>query len=547
MNSEENKICGRLYVEIEGRLQSPLLIGSGEDCHTDYDLLLTPSGEPFIPGSSLAGALRSYLVKSKNGDGKDVKGCENESDKDVKSGENERDGKNEGGEKYAEELFGTLGWALRSKEEKKKNDTPEYQSRLFVSDAVIKDYEIIRRDGVGLDQHKTAREGAKFELQAIQAGAKCTMRFEIVVREKGIRKKEKENEIKDEDRLKNAFEEDLEKLAACISGMSRGSLRVGAKSRRGFGRLTVDSARKISFDLGSREAFLQWLDWDWEKLKADDRKNWKWEESAPKPGPAEHHLVMPLAIKNTILIRDYAAFRHVNENDQDKNPSFRQLMGRQGVSHDGDDKGPIPVIPGTTWAGAVRSYVAGMVCMFWESMSSPALPASVIPWEAAQRLLEPFFGTWAGDGQTKGTEKVKRASCLVFDESIIEDGHSLHTVRNAIDRFTGGSANRALFEEAFWTGGETALGVRWDESGLKPEEAEALLGMLIWAAWGLENGFLTVGGETAVGRGIFEQTGDLELDGVTENDIKTKIESGLKAAAAWCKAAKKKAAEVEEK
>ena len=60
-----NKICGRLCVEMTGHLASPLSIGSGEEEHSDSDVVFRASGEPYIPGSSLAGALLEYSAAIK--------------------------------------------------------------------------------------------------------------------------------------------------------------------------------------------------------------------------------------------------------------------------------------------------------------------------------------------------------------------------------------------------------------------------------------------------------------------------------------------------
>lgn len=45
-------------------LQSPLILGNGEDETTDYDLLRDLEGNPFIPGTSLAGVMRSAVTES---------------------------------------------------------------------------------------------------------------------------------------------------------------------------------------------------------------------------------------------------------------------------------------------------------------------------------------------------------------------------------------------------------------------------------------------------------------------------------------------------
>lgn len=41
-----NKICGRLCVEMTGHLASPLSIGSGEEEHSDSDVVFGRPGNP---------------------------------------------------------------------------------------------------------------------------------------------------------------------------------------------------------------------------------------------------------------------------------------------------------------------------------------------------------------------------------------------------------------------------------------------------------------------------------------------------------------------
>ena len=52
-------VIKRLVFYIQIQLESPLNVASGEDEWTDADILLDFDGNPFVPGSSLAGAMRS--------------------------------------------------------------------------------------------------------------------------------------------------------------------------------------------------------------------------------------------------------------------------------------------------------------------------------------------------------------------------------------------------------------------------------------------------------------------------------------------------------
>ena len=75
--------------------------------------------------------------------------------------------------------------------------------------------------------------------------------------------------------------------------------------------------------------------------------------------------------------------------------------------------------------------------------------------------------------------------------------------RNAIDRFTGGTVDGALFTEKTWYGGTTELviSLRGDKK-MTEEEKTALAATLA----DLHFGFLAVGGETSIGRGLFKIT-----------------------------------------
>lgn len=111
-------VIKRLVFYIQIQLESPLNVASGEDEWTDADILLDFDGNPFVPGSSLAGAMRSYI-----------------------------------GEKDNEwELFGFS-----------KDDIEGKMSPLLISDLVFDQEPVIGvRDGVGLNEKKVVKDGCKF-------------------------------------------------------------------------------------------------------------------------------------------------------------------------------------------------------------------------------------------------------------------------------------------------------------------------------------------------------------------------------------------------
>lgn len=469
MTDRENKICARIFIEILGKLASPLLTGSGEDEFTDMDLLMTENGIPLLSGSTLAGSLRSFMEK--------------------KSGVQETD-----------DLFGTSGWGI-SAEKQRQPEEIEYQSRIFVYDTLLKDAYVTRRDGVRLDEYKTSGEGQKYDMQVVETGAGYRMRLEIVVREM---------QVQAAGGIKEAIESDLRRVKLCIDGLAWGDITLGARSSRGFGRLEVCEAGYQIFRMDQEKDFYNWLDWNWDIKSAVNLEN-KWDLKS-KNTVYEHRmhcLRIPLKIKNTLLVRQYSASAWGDF------PGGRNCLTAgygQLTLHNG-----IAVIPGSTWAGAIRSYLAARINEYMGYSG----------WQKAQEALDFYFGTWNQEIEAEE----RKHSQLVIGETAIKGGHVQSAARTSIDRFTGGALNGALFDEDFWVKGTVDLEIRWSDDNWKDEEECVLLGLLLWAIYGLQNGLLAVGGETGVGRGIFESAGVVYLD----NREFTQQGEYLKAAAEWCR------------
>lgn len=495
-----NKICGRMLVRIKGTLASPMLVGSGENKETDMDAALGADGMPFIPGSSLAGVLKSDYDSRK---------------------------------KYSKIIDDTF---LFGSPQFKKGEI-SYQSRIFVYDTTLGDENtrLFSRDGVKLNQYKASQDMSRFDMQMVPAGTCYTMRLELLVREALLEQysqranREQHHSSQSANReqyfsiLSAIWEQDKRNLMASLESMGQGFLRLGARTSRGFGRLAMEEVKCRTFDMGTPDAYQEWLDWDqnWESERFFSKADVLFKEGKPCVEPAseeclskKHCFSASFSVANTLLIREY---RTGLEDKLD----YGQLTVMSPA-----DKSPKAVVPGSSWAGAVRSYLAERIVELGGADS----------WEAAQRRLDPFFGTWAVFGQR---DKLA-GSAVIFEESVIEDGRFLTLVRNSIDRFTGGAANQALFCERVCAGGKLELQIRWQERGeldgtafrgrdLSQKEHKILCGLLLWAYFGLQHGILPIGGETGVGRGILIPVGGALLDGK-----ELEQESCLRAAADWC-------------
>ena len=215
--------------------------------------------------------------------------------------------------------------------------------------------------------------------------------------------------------------------------------------------------RQVVFDLRSVDELKQWLDFNPEKYD-------KWESVDVLEGMSKSSsITVHLKQRGGLSIRRYTT--EPSENDVAQ-PDMEQLTahGENGVE---------PVIPGTTWAGAIRHRMNEFG----------------IDGEIESNLF----------GMVSGNEKKK--SAIIFGESRLTGAKGKVISRNTIDRFTGGTKDAALFTEKTFYGGETDLVVSWSDA-MDDNVIDALAATLT----DLHYGFLAIGGETSIGRGLFEIT-----------------------------------------
>ena len=192
-----------------------------------------------------------------------------------------------------------------------------------------------------------------------------------------------------------------------------------------------------------------------------DDECWKNAQAVELTKPSDlTGITLSLKQRGGISIRRYSTDVSDGENAA---PDYEQLSLRIGV----------PVIPGTSWAGAFRARF----CEF-----------------AGEEKADGLFGHIE--------ENVKQArnkkSAIYFSESMLDGGYYKTVTRNSIDRFTSGTNDGALYTEKTYYGGSTELELLFTEKQ-SDDVKRAVLAVIA----DLDNGFLSVGGLTSVGRGIF--------------------------------------------
>ena len=427
-------ILKKKYIRIRFRLKSTLSIGSGENALSDHDLVRDAKGRPYIPASAIAGVTRDILAAN----------LSSESDRS----------------KF-EDNFGIV---LTDGSE----DTAK-ESRLIFYDATldVKDdssYFSTVRDSVALDEYKTARKGAKFDLEVLEPGVKFTTFVE-----------------------QSFYASDdidyTDEIAAAFCG---GYVRFGSKTTRGYGEIETVEVKQRTFDFlnGEQNA---WLDFD---LFQDI----DWEEATNTETTfTEKQQVLRLDLKQAsgISVRKYTT--KVSDGERfmpDSEQMTVHVVNGGSVNNETENAAvmEVPVIPGTTWTGAFRHRMKEFGVNVDEAFGYVKVKKTGDKSE--------------NDRGDDDGEKVR--SLISFSESRIEDAKPKVLSRNAIDRFSGGTKDGALFREKTWYGGRTTLEISWRGRGIKmPDDVRKGLAAAITD---LHFGFLAIGGETSIGRGLFSLT-----------------------------------------
>lgn len=416
-----NPVIKKKVYRVELNLVSPVCVSSGYEGMTDSDVIRDYDGNPFIPGTSLAGAFRDYA-----------------NDKKMLFGDDKADGK---------------------------------MSPLFISDLTFDGpVNIDYRDSVALTDDKTSEDGAKFDFEVVEC-KDAHFFMELTVRDK------------DSESTFNAAINEI------FKGIQRHEIRLGSKKTRGYGIIEI---KDIFWNEYSGDGYLNYAE-----CYNNNCDYSQWREYTLEPANDKQwvHIEVPLKQRGGISIRRYLI---QTDGYSDENlPDYESLTNSNNES----------VIPGTSFSGAIRHRIYEIL--------------KTIKKENPQDIVNEMFGYVGTDGSQK--------SRIVIDETVIEGAQELVTVRNSVSRFEGATVNGALYKEKTYVSGKLALKFSIDNYYLINAFAKGELWkieLILLAVKDLQNGFLAVGGQTAIGRGLFKKDKDkkIQITGKTvdENNEETK-------------------------
>ena len=372
------------------------------------DVLRDYDNNPFVAGSTLAGAFRDYL--------------------DL------RDDKR-----------GIMGFSDHS-------ESCGEMSRIFISDISFEnELTVVTRDGVGLDENKNTITGAKFDMEAVDTGAKGEFWIETVIRDG-----EDPGEVE-------------QSINTILTGIDNGDIRIGGKKTRGFGRLRVIDVRRKIFDASN--IFDYRYAYDNTSYSENDIL-----ELSTNLSNKYVTIEVPLKIRGGISIRQYQAKKG--------EPDYKHITANGKA-----------VVPGTSFGGAIRSRTL--------AVAKEVLRESGLDSKSIASIMDYLFGFVAV--KQKNTAHISRIS---FSESIIEGGSFLNITRTAVSRFDNSVKNGALYSEKTHVGGELTLEIK-----VEKDVAAWAIPLILPAILDLRNGYLPIGGLVSVGRGIFEENGAVLING----------------------------------
>ncbi|MDR2492522.1 MAG: RAMP superfamily CRISPR-associated protein [Coriobacteriales bacterium] len=454
---ERNRL--KAFVWIKGKLvaQSAFLTQSYDNEIYDSIVLRDAAGRPYVPGTSLAGALRVRMQEA---------------------------GTSDAPPEVVEAMFGS---EAREKAGSAPSNDEGLQSALIVNEcyALLEDgreQRISIRDGIALSEdERTVAPRALYDYEVVEAGAAYELRLELIVRDG----RHPAEQVALLDRLVKTLLDD--------------DLIVGAKGSRGLGRFRLESPEvyvvKLSDD-GARDAYRD-FDWStsafspWEevggiqKVLTDSENN---TESTITPLPPCWDVVRyDIKVPGSLLIRDYRR----PDLMADATMLTTTRYGKDEQASNGSSK-PVryPLIPGTSWGGLLRGAVRRVL------KDDFGLDASV-----CQALLARCFGADYHEVKQKKSEAL--ASGVLIDETVVKKcayTGPIDVTRTALDRFTGGVVAGHLFTDGVIVAVTAQLTVRYPR-----DDASRWMRQLVeLALLDVDEGFAALGGEVSVGRGLVE-------------------------------------------
>jgi len=471
----------RRIARVTIELTTPLHLGNGLPGEvTDAGVATDANGLPAVPGSSLAGSLRSAL-------------------------------RERSGAQAAADIFGDSLSDKEANRARKESGLPSRSSRISVSWACIHDAddrpvegiateadevllaarEPTLRDHVRIDSRGAAEERGKFDELAVHAGHRFTFEMELVAT------------ADDPD--------DEESWNALLGILCSGDLRIGGKSRRGFGAFKPVRIAQAVFDLSDPEGFTAYRDHPVSLTASADGLSERELDPASSSAPFATLRLKPRGLWM------FGGGADVAENTRGVDLAPVRDTRIVWTEDKAEVIADVVYLPGSSVKGALShriayhyNRIAGIFAKTDEhpdGVEDPSL-ASGPENNPAVKLLFGYVKT--------KEEKGLRGRVLIDDVYLSPEVPDLRVPHVKIDGFTGGAFPGALFDERPLLGlppeipaMEISVRLLETEAILKEAEGPRALEALKAALEDLSTGDLPLGG--GVNRGLGAMDGEIKF------------------------------------
>jgi CRISPR/Cas system CSM-associated protein Csm3 (group 7 of RAMP superfamily) len=293
-------IVKRMLLKAKLELISPLIIGGGRSLYGDSDVIVLKdeNGQPFIPSSSITGALKHAFDEYEyTGDASDYE-------------ENKR-------------WFWGGEYHLKVDGECVKRSC---QSAFVIADMMVPEGSraaVTIRDGIKINRKTGIVEThKKFDFEIVEPGIAFDFKMEVLIRK--------------------AFDMELFRsffnwITAILSG---GEFAIGARTGQGFGCCKLEDLTAYEFDYRKPEHIIAWLSGDYSNvlLVYDPLQL----PRAFHPRHKQFHIKAEFNIKNALIVGSYSG-----------NPQAPDKVHIKSRNH--NQSKDIAILPGTSLRGAIRS------------------------------------------------------------------------------------------------------------------------------------------------------------------------------------------------
>ena len=449
-----HRFLARFVIEAE----TPLAVGSGEkDVLTDALVATDVNGLPYIPGTAIAGVVRHMIEEVKPEDFNVNK---------IFGFQDKKDGR-------GSEIIFTEAKILNS-----KGEVVDGMNLKAKEDSLLKYYdELPIRQHVRINDKGVTDKAGKFDEQVIFAGTRFCFEMEMVAKGESI----------------DNFNKILEQVQSQ-------AFRIGGGTRSGFGKIKVVDLQTKTLDLTKQEQLKAYL----EKPSVLNSDFWSKENHGQEEIKSNGWITYELKLQPEDFFLFGSGF---GDDEVDMTPVKERKVKWNEEGTKGELSDDLVLIPTTSVKGALAHRVAfhhNRLLGRFAGCTGDKEPKVGNENEAVQTL----FGY-----ENQEAKKQVRGNLLFSD--VIEDKRLEDKILNhvAIDRFTGGAIDGALFQEktTYITDDNKSftLTILANEKVLKGEKIQESLET---AMIDICKGLLPLGGGVNRGNGTF--TGSLSVNDV---------------------------------